>query len=368
MADEPTLSNLSSETRSFPPSEEFAAQANATEEWYARGDDDREAFWAEQADRLHWHQKWDRGARLAAAVREVVRGRQAQRRLQLRRPPRRGRARRAGRVPLGGRARATPAPSPTPSSSARCARRRTRWPSWVSQTGDRVAIQLPMIPEAVVSMLACARLGAMHSVVFGGFSPSALKARIEDAECKLLITSDGQYRRGKPAPMKENTDEAVAQTPRRSSTCSSSSAPRPRCPWTEGRDVWWHDVVDKQSDEHEPRGLRRRAPAVHPLHLGHHREAEGHPAHLRRLPHPGGLHPPRGVRPQARRERLLVHRRHRLGHRAQLHRLRAAGQPRHVGDVRGHAEHPARGPALGDRRRSTASRSTTPRRRSSARS
>ena len=78
-------------------------------------------------------------------------------------------------------------------------------------------------------MLACARLGAAHSVVFGGFSPGALKARIEDAEAKLLITSDGQYRRGKPAPMKENTDEAVAETRRRSSTSSSSGAPRPRC-------------------------------------------------------------------------------------------------------------------------------------------
>ena len=116
--------------------------------------------------------------------------------------------------------------------------------------GDRVAIQLPMIPEAAVAMLACARLGAMHSVVFGGFSPSALKARIEDAEAKLLITSDGQYRRGKPAPMKENTDQAVAET----STIEHVLVVRrteTEVPWTEGRDVWWHDIVDRQSDTHE---------------------------------------------------------------------------------------------------------------------
>jgi len=90
----------------------------------------------------------------------------------------------------------------------------------------------------------------MHSVVFGGFSPSALKARIEDAECRLLITCDGQYRRGKPAPMKENTDQAVEETPtiehvlvvKRTNT---------DVPWTEGRDIWWHELVDKQSDQHE---------------------------------------------------------------------------------------------------------------------
>ncbi|MGH9149355.1 MAG: acetate--CoA ligase, partial [Acidimicrobiales bacterium] len=106
--------------------------------------------------------------------------------------------------------------------------------------------QMPMIPEAAVAMLACARLGAMHSVVFGGFSPGALKARIEDAEAKLLITSDGQFRRGKPAPMKENTDQAVAET----STIEHVLVVRrtdTEVPWTEGRDVWWHDIVNRQS-------------------------------------------------------------------------------------------------------------------------
>ncbi|MFF4585700.1 acetate--CoA ligase [Streptomyces sp. NPDC001388] len=128
--------------------------------------------------------------------------------------------------------------------------------------GDRVAIQLPMIPEAVFAMLACARLGLPHSVVFGGFSPAALQARIEDAQARLLITADGQYRRGKAEPMKANTDEATRDTPgiehvlvvRRTGT---------DVPWTEGRDLWWHDLVDAQSDEHTPQSFD----AEHPLFI-----------------------------------------------------------------------------------------------------
>ena len=125
--------------------------------------------------------------------------------------------------------------------------------------GDRVAIQLPMIPEAVISMLACARLGAAHSVVFGGFSPGALKARVLDAEAKLLITSDGQYRRGQPAPMKENTDEAVADTPSIEHVLVVKRT-ETEVPWTEGRDVWWHEIVGRQSETHEPEAFDAEQP------------------------------------------------------------------------------------------------------------
>ncbi|MFC6063316.1 acetate--CoA ligase [Streptomyces ochraceiscleroticus] len=129
-------------------------------------------------------------------------------------------------------------------------------------TGDRVAIQLPMIPEAVFAMLACARLGLPHSVVFGGFSPAALQSRIEDAEAKLLITADGQYRRGQAVAMKDGTDEAVAHTPsiehvlvvRRTGSAVA---------WTEGRDLWWHDLVDAQADTHTPEAFD----AEHPLFI-----------------------------------------------------------------------------------------------------
>jgi len=115
--------------------------------------------------------------------------------------------------------------------------------------GDRVAIQLPMIPEAAVAMLACARLGLVHSVVFGGFSPAALKSRIDDAGAKLLITCDGQYRRGRPAPMKEATDQATAETPSLEHVLVVRRTGE-EVPWTEGRDLWWHELVDGQPDEH----------------------------------------------------------------------------------------------------------------------
>ncbi|WP_329231996.1 MULTISPECIES: acetate--CoA ligase [Streptomyces] len=130
------------------------------------------------------------------------------------------------------------------------------------RAGDRVAIQLPMIPEAVFAMLACARLGLPHSVVFGGFSPAALQSRIEDAEARLLITSDGQYRRGRVEPMKAHTDEATGNTPcvehvlvvRRTGT---------EVPWTDGRDLWWHELVDAQPDQHTPEDFD----AEHPLFI-----------------------------------------------------------------------------------------------------
>ena len=239
----------STETRSFPPSAEFAAQANATEDWYSRGDEDREGFWAEQADRLTWAQKWDKvlewdapfakwfvGGKLNVAVncvdRHVEAGHGEQVAFHWEGEP--GDSRTITYADL---------------QSEVCKAANALTELGV-QAGDRVAIQMPMIPEAAVAMLACARLGAMHSVVFGGFSPGALKARIEDAEAKLLITSDGQFRRGKPAPMKENTDQAVAET----STIEHVLVVRrtdTEVPWTEGRDVWWHDIVDRQSDTHE---------------------------------------------------------------------------------------------------------------------
>src|SRR5690349_1560518 len=250
MADSgPTLSNLSNETRSFPPSAEFAAQANATEDWYARGDDDREGFWAEQADRLSWAQKWDKvlewdapfakwfvGGKLNVAVncvdRHVEAGHGEQVALHWEGEP--GDSRTITYADL----------------QRDVCQAANALAELGVQAGDRVAIQMPMIPEAVFAMLACARLGATHSVVFGGFSPGALKARIEDAEAKVLIMTDGQYRRGKPAPMKENTDQAGAE----SSTIEHVLVMRrteTEVPWTEGRDVWWHEAVDRQPDTHE---------------------------------------------------------------------------------------------------------------------
>ncbi|WP_029088717.1 acetate--CoA ligase [Brevibacterium album] len=126
--------------------------------------------------------------------------------------------------------------------------------------GDRVVIYLPVIPETVVITLACARIGAVHSLVFGGFSSEALRFRVEDTGAKLLVTSDGQFRRGRAVAVKENADAAVAGenaiehvlVVRRTGDA---------IPWTPGRDVWWHEAVDRASAVHEARPFD----AEHPL-------------------------------------------------------------------------------------------------------
>lgn len=128
--------------------------------------------------------------------------------------------------------------------------------------GDRVAIYMPMIPEAVVSMLAVARIGAVHSVVFGGFSSDALASRIQDAQCSFIITADGAFRRGTVSPLKPAVDAAVALCPtvkgvlvvRRTGSVVS---------WNPGVDHWWHEIVDRQSTVHSPSYF----PSEHPLFI-----------------------------------------------------------------------------------------------------
>ncbi|WP_435200422.1 acetate--CoA ligase [Janibacter sp. GS2] len=127
--------------------------------------------------------------------------------------------------------------------------------------GDRVAVYMPMIPEAVVTMLACARIGAPHSVVFGGFSAEALKARIEDGEAKVVVTSDGQFRKGKAMPLKTAVDKAVPGTTAEKVLVVQRTGID--VDWDDSRDVWWHDAVDGASEEHEaqPHG------SEHPLFI-----------------------------------------------------------------------------------------------------
>ncbi|HEY2764148.1 MAG TPA: acetate--CoA ligase [Pseudonocardiaceae bacterium] len=256
------LDNLLTESRTFPPSDEFAAQANATAKLYDQADADREAFWAEQARRLHWDTdfervldwsdrpfaKWFAGGRLNVAYncvdRHVEAGHGEQVAFHWEGEP--GDTRTITYADL----------------QREVARTANALHSLGLQAGDRVAIQLPMIPEAVFAMLGCARLGLPHSVVFGGFSSESLRSRVNDAEAKLVICADGQYRRGKAVPSKVNADQALQGT----STVQHVLVVKRTdidVDWTEGRDLWWHELVDTQSDQHTPEPFD----AEHPLFI-----------------------------------------------------------------------------------------------------
>ena len=211
---------------------------------------------------------------------------------------------------------------------------------------------MPMIPELPVAMLACARIGAAHSVVFGGFSADALRGRIEDAEAKVLITADGGWRRGQPVALKPNADAALCGgaasiehvvVVRRLGDAAAGTE------MTEGGPVVAR-AGRPAAGALPARGDGVRGPAVPALHLGHHGQAEGNHAHHGRLPHPGRLHAQVRLRPPPRTRRLLVRRRHRLGDRAQLHRLRPAGERGDQHLVRGHAGPSRSGPVVVDHR------------------
>jgi len=120
--------------------------------------------------------------------------------------------------------------------------------------GDRVNIYLGMVPELPTALLACARIGAPHSVVFGGFSADSLRDRIQDAEAKVLITGDGAWRRGSIVPLKETADEAVAACPSIEKVLVLRRTGHD-VPMTDGRDVWWHDVVDRQATTCPPASM-----------------------------------------------------------------------------------------------------------------
>ena len=256
------LSNLLSENRMFPPSPQFAAQANAQPEMYARAAADRLGFWEEQACRLAWASdwgetldwsnapfaKWFVGGTLNVAYncvdRHVESGHGDQVALHFEGEP-------------GDTRSLTYADLQREVSKAAHALTELG-----VGAGDRVAIYLPMIPEAVIAMLACARIGAPHSVVFAGFSAEALRSRIDDAAAKLVITADGQNRRGSAMPLKPAVDEAVADTPSVEHVLVVNRTGG-EVTMTEGRDVWWHEIVERQSDTHTPEAFD----SEHPLFI-----------------------------------------------------------------------------------------------------
>src|SRR3954464_8293357 len=201
------------ESRLFPPDPAFTAQANATAEMYAEAEADFEAFWAKRArERIDWSTpfettlewdlpfaKWFTGGELNVAYNCVDRHVEN------------GLGDKAAYHWIG-------EPGETRTLTFRDLQREVSKAANALkelgvQTGDRVAIYMPMIPELPIAMLACARIGAPHTVVFGGFSAEALSGRINDAEAKLVITADGSYRRGKAMPLKPAVDDAVANSP-----------------------------------------------------------------------------------------------------------------------------------------------------------
>ncbi len=202
-----------------------------------------------------------------------------------------------------------------------------------------------------MALLACARIGAIHSVIFGGFAAQAISDRVNDSACRLVLTQDGSYRRGAEVKLKTIVDEAVAHVPARSSTSSSSRPHRLAVAMQPGRDLWWHEQMARRRRRPapcEPMDVRR--PALPALHQRHHRQAQGPPAHHRRLRRPD-LPDRRYIFDLKRRRRLLVHGRHRLDHRPQLRRLRPAAQRRHRPHVRRRAQLARKRPLLEDRRR-----------------
>ncbi len=262
------IDHLLNETRRFAPSEDFARAAVGTAELYERAASDREAFWADEARRLAWHTpftetldwstppfaKWFADGELNVAYncldRHVEEGN-------------------GDRVALLWEGEPGDERRVTYAELTDEVKRLANVLSGLGVTrGDRVAIYLPMIPEAIAAMLATARIGAIHSVVFGGFSADSLRARIDDAGAKVVITADGGYRKGKVSPLKPAVDLALAA---RNGVGEQETVEHVivvrrgenDVEWTDGRDLWWHDVVPAADADHEAQPF----PAENPLFI-----------------------------------------------------------------------------------------------------
>ncbi|GAA1845520.1 acetate--CoA ligase [Asanoa iriomotensis] len=256
-----TLANLLQENRRFEPPAALAEAANVKSDAYAEADADRLAFWAKQAQRLDWAQEWDQvldwsnppfakwflGGTLNVAYncldRHVAAGK-------------------GDKVAIHWEGEPGDTRTLTYSDLHKltCQAANALTDLGVG-AGDRVAIYMPMIPEAAVAMLACARIGATHSVVFGGFSVDALSGRIQDASAKVVITADGGYRRGKPSALKPTVDEAVALCPTIEHVLVVRRTGEPVA-WGD-KDHWWHETVEAASTEHEAQPFD----AEHPLFI-----------------------------------------------------------------------------------------------------
>ncbi|MEE8456948.1 MAG: AMP-binding protein, partial [Acidimicrobiia bacterium] len=245
------IENLLQEERLFPPSDAFAAQANAGPELYSEADEDFVAYWKRQAlERITWFKEpteglddsnapfftWFKDGELNISYNCLDR-----------------------HLETGGDKVAyhwvgEPGDTRTITYSQLSVdvnRFANGLRSLGIEKGDRVAIYMGMVPELAVAMLACARIGAPHSVIFGGFSAQSIIDRVQDAEAKLLITTDGAWRRGTIIPLKDSCDTAMISTPS-IEHCIVYKRTKQDVSMTEGRDIWWHDLVADQSTICEP--------------------------------------------------------------------------------------------------------------------
>ncbi|MUN53657.1 acetate--CoA ligase [Kocuria koreensis] len=237
----------------FDPPQQFTAQANAGSDLYEQASSQGTEFWAEQAKRfLHWDKeftqtldwtnppfaKWFEDGELNAAYNAVDRHVEA------------GNGDRVAIYFEG-----EPGDSRTYTYrdlKDEVSKAANAFQELGIEKGDRVAVYLPMIPEAVITMLACARIGAVHSVIFGGFSADAIRSRVEDGAAKLIVTADGSYRRGQPTQLKPTVDKALSKGAESIEHVLVVKRNGEDVAWTEGRDVWWHETVDEASAEHTP--------------------------------------------------------------------------------------------------------------------
>lgn len=261
------IDHLFEETRRFAPSAEFTKNANGTAELYAAASADQEQFWAEQArELLDWHRpfeevldwsnppfaRWFSDGTLNVSYNCIDRHILA------------GNGQRTALLWEG-----EPGDQRT-ISYQELSDQVNRLANLMSELGigqgDRVAIYLPMIPEAVFAMLAVARLGAIHSVIFGGFAAESLRSRIDDAKAKLVITADGGFRKGKATPLKDTVDQALAvqnTTPHTVEHVLVVRRTATPVQWHPERDIWWHESVALASPKHHAQAF----PAENPLFI-----------------------------------------------------------------------------------------------------
>ena len=266
MSDSNTIESVLNESRLFPPSEEFIAQAHMSgmeeyERLYAEAEADPESYWAKHAESLHWFKKWDTvlewnlpfakwfvGGKTNVAYNCLDRHLTSWRRNK------------AAIIWEG---------EPGDTRTLTYQQLHTEVCKFANvlkklgaQKGDRIALYMPLVPELAIAMLACARIGAAHTIIFGGFSADALKDRINDCGCKLVVTADGGWRRGTEVKLKPAVDEALQHTPTVQS-CVVYKRTGSQITMQPGRDHWWHEMMEIVDDKCEAEQLD----SEHPLFI-----------------------------------------------------------------------------------------------------